>query len=44
MILTPPKSVPLMNFQSILTFITSLKCDTTPGDGKDQYCCLVAKS
>ena len=24
----PPKSMALMNFQSILTFITSLKCDT----------------
>ena len=43
MIITPPKSMALMNFQSILTFITSLKCDTAPGDGKDQYCCLVAK-
>ena len=44
MILMPPKSMALMNFQSILTFITSLKCDTTLGGGKDQDCCLVAKS
>ena len=33
----PPKFMALMNFQSILTFNTSLKCDTILGGGKDRY-------